>query len=222
MATNSTMLKRMKRLREWRYLWQKVYRERLLLQIFSYLLWQFVEVLYQLLQLKREWQLVHNVAAFDTLTTNKHSITFSAVPGAFCCSGPGELWTLSTPNVRVTWLPSTSTIFPTPSFTQPCSQLYGYLLSLPQATKSLTMGLVARLKHIHTHFQYPYQVRRTRGELSRCTHFGGWLQGERETQLEERANPSEWVTLQQREENKMAGSFTPRLSRDSLGMLVGR
>ena len=97
-----------------------------------------------------------------------------------------------------------------------------YLLSLLQATKSLTVELVTRLKHIHTHFQYPYQVRRTRGELSRCTHFGGWLQGERETQLRERANPSEWVTLQQREENKMAGSFTPRLSRDSLGMLVGR
>ena len=98
-------------------------------------------------------------------------------------------------------------------------QAVRYLLSLLQATKSLTMGLVARLKHIRTH---SHQVRRTRGELSRCTHFGGWLQEERETQLEERANPSEWVTLQQREENKMAGSFTPRLSRDSLGMLVGR
>lgn len=123
--SNNTMLKCMERLRERRYLWQKVYKERLLLQIFSYFLWQFVEVLYQLLQLKRRLQLVHNIA----YTHNKHSITFSTVPGAFCCTGPGELWTLSTPNVRVTrfpsTIPSTSTIFPSPSFTQPCSQLYG-------------------------------------------------------------------------------------------------
>ena len=41
---------------------------------------------------------------------------------------------------------------------------------------------------------------------------------ERETRLEERANPSEWGTLQQRDETKwlpgglLAGSFIPRLS----------
>ena len=125
--------------------------------------------------------------------------------------------------MRVTWLPSTSTIFPTPIIYTALFPALQYLLSLLQAAKSLPMGLVTRLKHTRTHFQYPYQVRRTTGELSRCRHFGGWLQGERETQLEERANPSEWVTLQQREENKMAGSFTPRLSRDSWvrGLLVG-